>query len=82
MSDIILATEKSHYDDVPLTLTRDHVDSVETAITGLSRLLAEKVKAQIILAADPELTSVPNRSLKAELRKRFAGSEEKLAVVA
>lgn len=51
MSEIILATEKSHYDDVPLSLSREHTESVESAITGLSRLLAEKVKAQIILAA-------------------------------
>lgn len=52
MADIILATENSSYDDraLPVTATTNVIQT-EVAITELSRLLAEKVKAKLILAA-------------------------------
>lgn len=51
MADIIIATEHSHYDDRTLPPPAAHSVTVEVAITELSRLLAEKVKAHLILAA-------------------------------
>lgn len=50
MTDIIKATEKSQYDDKELPKVRAGV-STEVAITELSRMLAEEVKAKLILAA-------------------------------
>jgi len=51
MSDIIMATEKSVYDDTRLPLIRKKETSVEIAVTELSRILAEEVRAKLILAA-------------------------------
>ncbi len=51
MADIIAATEKSHYDDKDLPTVHAHGTSTEVAITELSRMLAEEVKAKLILAA-------------------------------
>lgn len=51
MSDIIFATEKSSYDDTNLVPTHKKGTSVGVAITELSRLLAEDLKAKFILAA-------------------------------
>ncbi len=51
MSDIIISTEKSHYDDVDLSMARGVYSSVNVAISSLSRVLAEEIKAKIILAA-------------------------------
>ena len=50
MTDIIKATEKSQYDDKALPKVRAGV-ATEVAITELSRMLAEEVKAKLILAA-------------------------------
>ena len=51
MADIIASTEKSHYDDVNLSLTHGLNPAVNVAISSLSRVLAEEVKAKLILAA-------------------------------
>lgn len=50
MSEIILSTEKSSYADLPLSSSAKEV-STEQAVSELSRVLAEKVKAKLILAA-------------------------------
>ena len=50
MRDIILATEKSAYDDVAPPAVHKGV-STEVAITELARILAEEIKAKLILAA-------------------------------
>ena len=50
MADIIISTEKSHYDDC-LPGIHKKGTSIDIAITELSRILAEEVKAKIILAA-------------------------------
>lgn len=51
MADIIFTTEKSSYDDMNLSPIRKKGAPVDVAITELSRLLAEEVGAQFILAA-------------------------------
>lgn len=51
MADIIVSTEKSHYDDTALPAAHKSGASIDMAITELSRILAEEVKAKIILAA-------------------------------
>ncbi|HSR89500.1 MAG TPA: pyruvate kinase [Candidatus Udaeobacter sp.] len=51
MADIIASTEKSHYDDTALPTIHKSGATSEVAITELSRILAEEVKAKIILAA-------------------------------
>lgn len=51
MADIITTTEKSHYDDLALSSIKEKNTSPENAITHLSRVLAEDVKAKAILVA-------------------------------
>src|SRR3989339_32040 len=51
MADIIVSTEKSHYDNTPLPGIHKNGTSTEVAISELSRILAEEVKAKLILAA-------------------------------
>jgi len=51
MADIIVSTEKSHYDDTSLPAIHKSGTTTDIAITELSRILAEEVKAKIILAA-------------------------------
>ncbi len=51
MADIIKTTEQSAYDDTGLPPVRKNVAKIDVAITELSRILAEEVKAKIILAA-------------------------------
>lgn len=51
MSDIIVSTEKSHYDDTALPGIHKNGTTIDVAITELSRILAEEVKAKIVLAA-------------------------------
>ncbi len=51
MSDIIESTEKSHYDNTPLPGIHKSGASTEIAVSELSRILAEEVKAKLILAA-------------------------------
>jgi pyruvate kinase len=51
MADIIVSTEKSHYDDTSLPGIHKNGTSIELAISELSRILAEEIKAKIILAA-------------------------------
>jgi pyruvate kinase len=51
MSDIIVSTEKSVYDDTDLPALHKHGTDIDVAITELSRTLAEEVKAKFILAA-------------------------------
>ncbi|MBI2037860.1 MAG: pyruvate kinase [Candidatus Magasanikbacteria bacterium] len=51
MAEIIANTEKSHYDDTVLPGVHKSGTTMEVAITELSRILAEEVKAKIILAA-------------------------------
>lgn len=51
MADIIKTTEQSVYDDTNLPPMRKNVAKVDLAITELSRILAEEVKAKMILAA-------------------------------
>ncbi len=51
MADIIVSTEKSHYDDTSLPAIHKSGATTDVAITELSRILAEEVKAKIILAA-------------------------------
>ncbi len=51
MREIIVATEKSTYDDLPIPAALKSGTSVDIAITQASRLLAEEVKAKLILAA-------------------------------
>lgn len=51
MADIIVSTEKSHYDDTALPPVHKSGTTTDVAITELSRILAEEVKAKIILAA-------------------------------
>ncbi len=50
MRDIIVATEKSEYDDVPPPTLKKGL-STDQAVTSLSRILAEEVGAKLILAA-------------------------------
>ena len=50
IAEIILATEKSAYDDTALPAIHKGV-ATETAVSELSRILAEEVKAKLILAA-------------------------------
>lgn len=50
MADIIVATEKSVYDDTGLPSIHKNA-TVDSAVSELSRILAEEVKAKIILAA-------------------------------
>ena len=51
MADIIVSTEKSHYDDTNLPAVHKSGTTTDVAITEISRVLAEEVKAKIILAA-------------------------------
>ncbi len=51
MADIIVNIEKSHYDDTPLPGIHKNGTSTEVAISELSRILAEEVKAKLIVAA-------------------------------
>src|SRR3989344_3863055 len=51
MADIIISTEKSHYDDTALPGIHKSGTTIDVAITELSRIIAEEVKAKIILAA-------------------------------
>ncbi len=51
MADIIETTEKSSYDDTGLPGIHKSGASVDLAISELSRILAEEVKAKLILAA-------------------------------
>jgi len=51
MADIILATEKSTYDDTDLPSVRKKGTTVDQAIADLARLLSEEISAKIILAA-------------------------------
>jgi len=51
MSEIIVATEKSTFDDMNLVPSHKKGGSIDLAISELSRLLAEEVGAKLILAA-------------------------------
>lgn len=51
MAEIIVATEKSKYDDTKISVQTQKEESVQHAVTDLSRLLAEEVGAKLILAA-------------------------------
>ena len=51
MAEIIVSTEKSHYDDKNLSPIKKHNPSLDEAISQLSRMLAEEIKAKLILAA-------------------------------
>ena len=51
MAEIIRTTEKSVYDDMNLPILHKNTTQVDLAITELSRILAEEVKAKMILAA-------------------------------
>lgn len=51
MAEIITATEKSSFDDTALPSIHKGGTTVDTAVSELSRILAEEVKAKIILAA-------------------------------
>ncbi len=51
MKSIILSTEDSVYDDVLARETRSKVKSIDTTISSLSKIVAEEVDAQLILAA-------------------------------
>ncbi|TSC84637.1 MAG: pyruvate kinase [Parcubacteria group bacterium Gr01-1014_13] len=51
MADIIASTEKSQYDDTALPSIHKAGTTIDVAITELSRILAEEVKAKIVLAA-------------------------------
>jgi pyruvate kinase len=50
MTEVITATEKSHYDDLARPIIKE-TERTERAITELSRILAEAVNANLILAA-------------------------------
>ncbi|MFA5061850.1 MAG: pyruvate kinase [Patescibacteria group bacterium] len=51
MAEIIIATEQSVYDDMALPAIHKSGTTVDTAVSELSRILAEEVKAKLILAA-------------------------------
>jgi pyruvate kinase len=51
MAEIAVTTEKSIYDDTDLPLIHKKGVSIDTAVTELSRILAEEVDAKLILAA-------------------------------
>lgn len=51
MTDIILETESSTYDDLPLKEHNEKKHEVDDIVSSLSRLLAERVGAKIILTA-------------------------------
>jgi len=51
MTDIIVETEKSHYDDMPLRTYKTKDENTESIISEVSRVLAERVGAKFILAA-------------------------------
>jgi len=51
MTDIIKSTEESEYDDTDLPAVHKSGTGIDIAITELSRVLAEEVKAKFILAA-------------------------------
>jgi len=51
MADTIISAEKSHYDDTALPAIHKSGATIDVAITELSRILAQEVKAKIILAA-------------------------------
>ncbi len=52
MAEIVTVTEQSSYDDLPgVTIRKKGTSSVDQAIVELSRLLADKVEAKLILAA-------------------------------
>ena len=51
MTDIIVETEKSHYDDMPLRTYETKNENTEMVMSEVSRVLAERVGAKFILAA-------------------------------
>ncbi len=51
MSDIVQETESSVYDDMPLRKHDAKTNKIDDIISGLSRVLAERVEAKVILAA-------------------------------
>ena len=51
MADIIVSTEKSDYDNKNLQPMHKYNSSLDEAISQLSRILAEEIKAKVILAA-------------------------------
>jgi len=51
MAEIIYEAEKSVYDNLPLREYKEKEMQIDNIISGLSRLLAEKVNAKLILAA-------------------------------
>ena len=51
MTDIILEAERSMYDDVPLKDVEHKGDPIDVVISELSRILADKIDAKIILSA-------------------------------
>jgi pyruvate kinase len=51
MARIIAETEKSHYDDLPFREPKTKIHKIDDTISGLSRVIAEKVDARLILAA-------------------------------
>jgi len=51
MAQIIKETEKSSYDDLPLSFARKKGLRVHTAISELARVLSEEIGAKLILAA-------------------------------
>ncbi|MBD3311690.1 MAG: pyruvate kinase [Candidatus Magasanikbacteria bacterium] len=51
MTDIIVKTEKSEYDDMLMREPSGEKHKIDDVISGMSRVLAEEVKATLILAA-------------------------------
>ena len=51
MAKIITETEKSHYDDLVFREPKNKFHKIDDTISGLSRMVAEKIGAKIILAA-------------------------------
>ena len=60
MAEIILATERSVYDDLPMPKLSDSISS-EQAICKVARMLTEEIRADLILAAS--LTGMTGRLL-------------------
>ncbi len=70
MSNIIIETENSVYDDLALPIMNSGKDSVDDVLSGLSRILAEDVGARVILAA----------SLSGETAKRISRYRPELPI--
>ncbi|PIR74581.1 MAG: pyruvate kinase [Candidatus Magasanikbacteria bacterium CG10_big_fil_rev_8_21_14_0_10_47_10] len=51
MANIIAETEKSHYDDLQVRNYKEKKHQIDTVISEMSRLIAERVDSKIILAA-------------------------------